>query len=232
VTGRPLGSGPGVITPDGCAVDFYALLPAMGEPELVHAAVPAGASILELGAGAGRITHPLVQLGHPVVAVDESPEMLAHVHGAETVTAQIQALDLGRRFDVVLLASFMVNTADDALRRGLLRACRRHVRDDGQVLLQRHAPAWFAEAAEGEDAKEGIIFRLRDLERPGPGLLSATTEYQVGDRLWTQSFTTRRLDDDELAAALTEVGLAVGAYLTGDGSWVRAVPATPGGSPR
>jgi SAM-dependent methyltransferase len=232
VTRRPRGSGPGVITPDGCAVDFYALLPAMGEPELVHAAIPPGASILELGAGAGRMTHPLLRLGHPVVAVDESPEMLAHVHGAETVTAQIQALDLGRRFDVVLLASFMVNTADDALRRGLLRACRRHVRDDGQVLLERHAPAWFDEAAEGEAAKEGITFRLRDLERPGPGLLSATTEYQVGDRLWTQSFTARRLDDDELAAALADVGLAVGAYLTGDGSWVRAVPAAPGGSPR
>jgi SAM-dependent methyltransferase len=229
VTAPPRGSGPGVITPDGCAVDFYAQLPAMGEPELVHAAIPAGASILELGAGAGRMTHPLLQLGHPVVAVDESPEMLAHIHGAETVTAQIQALDLGRRFDVVLLASFMVNTADDALRRAFLRACRRHVRDDGQVLLQRHAPAWFDEAAEGEATKEGITFRLRDLQRPGPGLLSATTEYQVGERLWTQWFTARRLDDEELAAALADAGLAVGAYLTGDGSWVRAAP---GGSPR
>jgi SAM-dependent methyltransferase len=232
VTGRPRGSGPGVITPDGCAVDFYAQLPAMGEPELVHAAIPAGASILELGAGAGRMTHPLLNLGHPVVAVDESPEMLAHIHGAETVTAQIQALDLGRRFDVVLLASFMVNTADDALRRAFLHTCRRHVRDDGQVLLQRHAPAWFEAAAEGEATKEGITFRLRDLKRPGPGLLSATTEYQVGDRLWTQWFTTRRLDDEELAAALADAGLAVGAYLTGDGSWVRAAPAAPGGSPR
>jgi SAM-dependent methyltransferase len=232
VTARPRGSGPGVITPDGCAVDFYALLPAMGEPDLVHAAIPPGASILELGAGAGRMTHPLLQLGHPVVAVDESPEMLAHVHGAETVTAPIQTLDLGRRFDAVLLASFLVNTADDELRRGLLRACRRHVRDDGRVLLQRHAPAWYEEAAEGEATREGITFRLRDLERPGPGLLSATTEYQIGDRCWTQSFTTRRLDDAELAAALAEVGLAVGAYLTEDGTWVRAEPAPLGGSPR
>jgi SAM-dependent methyltransferase len=132
MTGPPRGSGPGVITPDGCAVDFYALLPAMGEPELVHAAIPAGASILELGAGAGRMTHPLVALGHPVVAVDESPEMLAHIHGGETVNARIQALDLGRRFDAVLLASFMVNTADEALRQGFLRACRRHVRNHGR----------------------------------------------------------------------------------------------------
>jgi hypothetical protein len=46
---RANGAGPGVITPDGCSVDFYALLPPMGEPEVVHGAIPAGASILELG---------------------------------------------------------------------------------------------------------------------------------------------------------------------------------------
>jgi hypothetical protein len=37
---RGAGTGPGAITPDGCAVEFYALLPGMGEPELVNAAVP------------------------------------------------------------------------------------------------------------------------------------------------------------------------------------------------
>jgi ubiquinone/menaquinone biosynthesis C-methylase UbiE len=54
----------------------------MGEPEIVHGAIPPGASILELGAGAGRMTRPLVTLGHPVVAVDESGEMLARIRGA------------------------------------------------------------------------------------------------------------------------------------------------------
>jgi SAM-dependent methyltransferase len=201
----------------------------MGEPEVVHAAIPARASILELGAGAGRITHPLVELGHRVVAVDESPEMLAHIRGAETVRARIQDLDLGRAFDAVLLASFLVNTADDGLRRAFLRACRRHLGDGrGCLVLQRHPPAWFEEAAEGERTGGGITFRLRDLRRPGPGLLAATVEYQVGERVWAQWFTTRRLDDDELAAALAEAGLVVDAYLTGDGSWVRAVPASRG----
>jgi SAM-dependent methyltransferase len=180
------GSGPGPITPDGCAVELYALLPPMGEPELVHAAIPAGASILELGAGAGRMTARLVELGHPVVAVDESAEMLAHVRGAETVRVRIQDLALGRRFDAVLLASFLVNTPDRALRGRFLRACREHVADGGQVLVQRHPPAWFDDAAEGEQTIEGITFRLRDLGRPGPGLLAATAEYQVGERTWTR----------------------------------------------
>jgi SAM-dependent methyltransferase len=200
----------------------------MGEPAVVHAAVPAGARILELGAGAGRVTHRLLELGHPVVAVDESAEMLARVRGAETVRASIQQLHLGRRFEVVLLASFLVNTPDRELRGRFLTACREHVRDDGCVLVQRHEPRWFDEAAEGERTSDGITFRLRDLARPGPGLLSATAEYQVGERVWTQSFTAERLDDRQLAAALGGAGLAVDAYLTGDGSWVRAVPASRG----
>jgi SAM-dependent methyltransferase len=224
----PSGSGPGVITPDGCSVELYALLPSMGEPEIVHDAIPPGASILELGAGSGRMTHPLVALGHPVVAVDESGEMLARIRGAETVQARIQELDLGRRFDAVVLASFLVNEPDGDLRGRFLRACRDHVADDGCVLVQRHPPAWFDEAAEGERTRGGITFRLRDLSRPGPGLLSATVEYQVGERVWTQWFTARRLDDAALAAALAEAGLAVDAYLTGDGSWVRAVPESRG----
>ena len=222
------GTGPGTITPDGCSVELYSLLPPMGEPGVVHAAIPAGAGILELGAGAGRVTRHLLELGHPVVAVDESAEMLARVRGAETVQARIQELRLWRRFDVVLLASFLVNTPDQELRRGFLTACREHVRDDGCVLVQRHEPAWFDEAAEGQRTSGGITFRLRDLARPGPGLLAATVEYQVGDRVWTQTFTAERLDDQALAAALAEAGLAVDAYLTPDGSWVRAVPVSRG----
>src|SRR5438552_59997 len=43
---RPSGTGPGVITPDGCAVDFYTRMAAGGEPEIVHGAIPSGSSIL------------------------------------------------------------------------------------------------------------------------------------------------------------------------------------------
>jgi hypothetical protein len=67
------GSGPGAITSDGCAVEFYALLPVFGEPEIVHQAVPQGASILELGCGTGRILRPLAALGHPALRMITVP---------------------------------------------------------------------------------------------------------------------------------------------------------------
>jgi hypothetical protein len=78
---------------------------------------------------------------------------------------------------------------------------------DGCAVVQRHPPSWFEEAAEGARTADGIAFRLRDLRRPGPGLLAAIVEYQVGGRVWTQSFATERLDDQALAAALAEAGL-------------------------
>jgi SAM-dependent methyltransferase len=222
---RPVGTGPGIITPDGCAVDFYARLTAMGEPEIVHGAIRPGASILELGCGAGRVTHPLVALGHPVVAVDESAEMLAHVRGAETVRARIQDLALGRRFGVVLLASHLISTDDDAERSAFLATCLKHVTGDGCVIIQQQAPGWFASAADAEYASNGMIFRVRNVSRPAPGLVSAVMEYADGDQVWTHAFTARRLDDGELTAVLAGAGLRLDRYLTDDKAWLRAVPA-------
>lgn len=222
---RPFGTGPGAITSDGCAVDFYARMTAMGEPEIVHAAIPPGSSVLELGCGTGRITHPLVAFGHPVVAVDESPEMLAHVRDAEKLCARIENLALGRRFDVVLLASHLINTDDTAVRTAFLAACRDHVAGDGCVIIQQQAPGWFASAADAEYVRDGIIFRVRNVSRPAPDLVSATMEYVDGDRAWTHAFTARRLDDAELTAVLAGSGLRLDRYLTDDHSWLRAVPA-------
>ncbi len=118
-------------------------MPARDEPAIIDAVAPPKASILELGCGAGRVTHPLIALGHSVVAVDESPEMLAHVRGARTVVASIEGLDLAMRFDVVVLASHLVNEPDDDQRQAFLATCARHVLETGCVVIQRHPVSWF-----------------------------------------------------------------------------------------
>jgi SAM-dependent methyltransferase len=229
--GDSSGTGPGAITPDGCAVDLYAMVPARDEPEIIDAAAPPNASILELGCGAGRVTHPLIALGHTVVAVDESPEMLAHVRGARTVLSRIEDLDLSMRFDVVVLSSHLVNVPDDDQRNAFLATCARHVRATGCVVIQRHPVSWFDTLAPSTrsrpagDGGEPITFVLDGISRPAPDLVAATAEYLVGDRHWTQTFVARRLDDEYLRTALAEVGLNLDdAYLTDDGGWVRARP--------
>jgi len=215
-----------VITPDGCAVDFYALMSARKEPEIIHkgAGDPA-ASILELGSGTGRVTRPLAELGHRIVAVDESPEMLAHITTARTVCSRIEDLALHERFGVVLLASHLINVPGEPERQALLAACARHVSPGGCVIIEQHAPDWFAGAGESETEADGIVIRLRDVSRPTPDLLSATVEYQVGERIWTQTFTTRKLTADQLMTSLAAAGLAFDSYLTADHTWLRAIPA-------
>lgn len=219
------GTGPGAVTADGCAVDLYALLPAGAAPVLIHEAIPAGASVLDLGAGTGRIAHPLTEWGHTVIAVDESPQMLAHIHGVETVCSAIEDLRLHRAFDVVLLASHLVNVPDDAIRSALLATCRHHVRPGGVVLLERFTRGWIEAAQTSVSDDGGVVSELRVVARPGPGLLTAVVEYRVGDRCWTQTFTTRGLDDDELDEQLARAGLRLDRRLTEDGKWVAAVPA-------
>ncbi|WP_037957885.1 class I SAM-dependent methyltransferase [Streptomyces sp. PRh5] len=218
------GSGPGPIAPDGSAVELYAELQPGADATIVHAAVPAGATILELGAGTGRSTRGLVELGHTVIAVDESPEMLAHVYGAETVCSTIEDLDLGRSYDAVLMASRLINVADAELCHRMLLTCARHVRPDGVVILERHAPTWFDEVEPAEGDAAGITIALRTVTRPSPGLVSVAAEYRSDGRVWTQSFTARRIDDHVLAELLCGAGLAVDSYLTPDRTWVRAVP--------
>ncbi|WP_058041175.1 class I SAM-dependent methyltransferase [Streptomyces roseifaciens] len=217
------GSGPGSITPDGCPVELYLRLPVGDEPGVVERAAPAGAGVLELGCGPGRITRPLLRRGFTVTAVDESPEMLEHIHGARTVCSPIETLDLGERFDVVLLASFLVHLAGPGVRDGLLRACRRHVADDGCVLIQREAADRHENLPQEREIEGGLI-RVVSSEPVRPGVRSVHVECVFPDARWTQTFLSCPLTDEEFEHALAQAGLVVDGYLTEDHTWVRALP--------
>jgi SAM-dependent methyltransferase len=217
-------TGPGAVTPDGCSVELYERLPAGDQPDTIAAAVPAGAHILELGCGAGRITHPLVELGFTVTAVDESADMLERVRGARTVKSSIQALDLGETFDVVMLASFLVHADDPHVRQELLRTCRRHVANGGCVLLQREGRDWHDDVPRERPLGADGVVRVLSSDEVSSGVRSVRVEYVYPDARWTQTFLSRPLTRGAFESALADAGLAVDTYLTDDGVWVRALP--------
>jgi len=218
--GPAIGRGNATITQDGCPVEVYSALPPAGEAEIVHDALPAAAAVLELGCGTGRIAEPLAALGHRVVGVDSSAEMLAQLRRAEPVRSTIENLDLSQRFGGVLLASSLVNTPDSRQRTAFLDTARRHLDLGGTVVLQRHAPSWAAEAAATTWQAGPVQLELRDVVRHGDGLISATVVHRLGTLVAEQDFTSQVLDDISLAAVLAEAGLELGEVLTADQRWV------------
>ncbi|MFE9672703.1 class I SAM-dependent methyltransferase [Streptomyces sp. NPDC006259] len=217
------GTGPGTITPDGCAVELYSRLPVGDEPDIITAAVPAGARILELGSGVGRMTHPLLERGFTVTAVDESAEMLDRVRGARTVCGPIEDLHLDETFDVVLLASFLVHAGDEEVRRGMLRTCARHVEEEGCVLIQREGEDYHTDLPRERVDPSGFTLRILSADPVGEGVNSVRAEYVFPDAIWTQTFRARPLTAEQFEEALAEAGLRVDRYLTQDRVWVRAV---------
>lgn len=231
------------VAPDGSPVDLYDhWLPPNGEAELVDGAIAAGAAVLELGCGAGRVTRRLLALGHPVVAVDESPTMLARLAEdamLQTVCLSVGDLDLGRTFPAVLLGSHLVNTADDARRRSLLQACRRHL-DEGTLFIERLDPRWaelsWAEATAARAGLVGDVMVSSHGLRLDPPYLTQSTEYALPDgRRWRQGpYTMIVLDDVALARELELCGLVLERRLPWQGSdqiWWSARAAAPGRRP-
>jgi SAM-dependent methyltransferase len=219
------GTGPGAITPDGCAVELYERLPVGDEPDIIAAAVPAGAHILELGSGVGRMTHPLLERGFTVTAVDESADMLSRIRGARTICGPIEQLDLeGEEFDVVMLASFLVHAGDEEVRRGMLRTCARHVAKGGCVLIQREGEDYHTNVPRERSDPSGFTVRIVSSEPLGNGANSVHVEYDFPDARWTQTFLARPLTKEQFESALEEAGLEADTYLTPDRTWVRAVP--------
>jgi SAM-dependent methyltransferase len=209
------------VAPDGSPVVLYRRLPPSEEPSIINSAVPPHSTILELGAGAGRITHPLIDLGHRVVAVDQSDEMLRWIHGAQTVLADIEALDLNRQFDAVILGSHLVNTADDEERAAFLATCRRHVAGDGVVLLEHHEDNWADMAHDSRAERDGVVLALVDV-RSEPPLVSATMVYEIEGQTFRQPFVARVLSHDELSTELERSGLRLQRHLTR--TWAEAIP--------
>lgn len=208
------------VSPDGSPLAVYLALPAGDAPTLVSAALPPGASILELGSGPGRLTRVLIALGHPVIAVDDHPAMLAHVTGAETVVGDAWSLALNRTVDAVLAASHLINRPGRGSRRALLATARRHLEPGGSVLVERHPPGWLLTdtphhtAIAGPVTIELAMGVLRDRVR------SATVTYRLGDRSWRQSFDAEDVDDATLADDARATGFSPPERLDATGGWV------------
>jgi len=215
-------------TRDGCPVELYRRLPYGGEVDLFAPYIPSAISVLELGCGTGRITRALLEKGFRVVAVDNSPDMLSLVpRGTQPVLSDIEALHLGQEFDVVLLASHLINTPEEAIRGKFLESCRRHLHHSGALVLQRHDPDWLLRAAPGPAGSAGGIgIFLEEASREGD-IARLCLRYEDGTSAWRHRFAAQALDDAAISQALRAHGFGAPKWLDTGATWALAKPATP-----
>jgi len=107
-----------------------------GEADLVMAFVPK--SVLDAGCGTGRVAIELARRGVDVVGVDVNRSMLDEARRRDPsipwIEADLAVMDLGRSFDVVVLAGNVPLFCPAADRPGLVRSCAAHVAPGGRLV--------------------------------------------------------------------------------------------------
>ena len=95
-------------------------------------------SVLDAGCGTGRVAIELARRGVEVVGVDVDASMLgtARANGPDVEWHEhdLTTLDLGRTFDVVVLAGNVPLFTPPGTQRALVTACTRHVGPDGVLI--------------------------------------------------------------------------------------------------
>lgn len=107
-----------------------------GEADLVVGLAPR--SVLDAGCGTGRVAAELARRGVAVVGVDVDPSMIEAARRRapelEWIEADLCQLDLGRRFDVVVLAGNVPLFTPPGTQAALVAACAGHVAPGGAMV--------------------------------------------------------------------------------------------------
>jgi hypothetical protein len=187
----------------------------LGEPSPAPDS-PAGASLVHGTAGAGRITLALAELGFVL------EDAVQAAIDPELPPASLDSIDLGRRFELVVLGSHLVNLPDQAARTAFVGIAARHVAGSaGTVLVEHHPLDWATTAAPTPATAGGAQPGMVDVRRDPP-FVSAISVFDVGGRVVRQPFTARVLSEAELEATLGAVGLVVVRRLAP--TWLEASP--------
>jgi SAM-dependent methyltransferase len=120
----------------------------------VDAGREAGAPVLELGCGTGRVLIPIARAGIEVVGLDSSPSMLAicrrHLEQepsavrarVDLVEGDMRSFDLGTQFSLVTIPfrpfQHLVTVGDQL---ACLGSIRRHLKPGGQLILDLFNPS-------------------------------------------------------------------------------------------
>ncbi|MDB5419525.1 MAG: hypothetical protein JWP50_2944 [Phenylobacterium sp.] len=196
--------------PGSLSAAFYDLVTAAdarlaGDVAVYAELAPAGGSILELGAGSGRVTVALAERGFSVTGIEISRPMLAQAERRRAGLApeiaermafrlgDMTALDLKRRFDLVACPYFgLAHVPAGAAWKNSFATAARHLASGGLAafhlplldLMRQASPPDPKAVVLDEPIPGGGRLRLRVLERrfrEGVGRLEQVIEYEALD---------------------------------------------------
>ncbi|PCE14628.1 hypothetical protein AUC47_03370 [Microbacterium sp. SZ1] len=153
----------------GAGTDFYQRLVGADRAEVREVLALArrtGGPILDIAAGSGRLTIPLVRSGYRVTAVDLSRDMLSHLQRAlpdhpalDCVVADMRDFRLAQRYALAVLGATSITLLDGEGRSRLCRSVRRHLTSDGVFALT---------VAAGTSATTLSVPQEHEITVPGP----------------------------------------------------------------
>jgi SAM-dependent methyltransferase len=131
-----------------------------------------GGPVLDVGAGTGRIALELARHGHPVVALDRDPALLAELSRRaadleiETVVADARDFELGREFGLIIVPMQTIQLLGGPSGRAQFLECvRRHLEPGGLVAIaiSEQLELYDAEAGHGAPLPdirelEGVVY--------------------------------------------------------------------------
>jgi SAM-dependent methyltransferase len=140
-----------------------------GEAAFITAFIPK--SVLDAGCGTGRVAIEIARRGEvlggiQVVGVDVDASMLATARarapGIEWLEHDLTTLDLGRTFDVVVLAGNVPLFTAPGTQRALMHGCARHVATDGALICGFELGRGYELDALDKDCSDaGLVFDVR-----------------------------------------------------------------------
>lgn len=215
------------VASDGSLIEIYRRVPGAAEVEAIAALLQPNSTILDLGAGAGRIAEPLAELGHEVTAVDDSAEMLAHVRHARTIQSRIEGLRLAEKFDAVLLCSSLINYPGSEFRLDLVATVAHHLKPTGKAIIQWRSPHWFTQWPQGTYHRTmGPMQQTMTILTNENGFAAGEFTMQDNEGSLTQRFEAHRVSGNELESLLGQVGLQLGTADPESSEWLEMSLAT------
>lgn len=146
--------------------------------ELKRAVQRRGGPVLELAAGSGRITLPLLASGLDVTGLDLSESLLRRLRGrierapdrlrsrCTVIHGDMSAFDVATRFGSVVLGTNSISLLDDDAREGMFRCVTRHLTPDGGFFFTVTLPLMGERATGAFETRvrgaSGLHYRLRE----------------------------------------------------------------------